>query len=365
MNERKEWISFLGRRDSPTDALRDYCSCLGRALERQGVRLEQVEVPWLERGWWSALTQLSRDSCSWQRKWVLLQYTALSWSRRGFPFGALAVVWLLKRRGLRCVIVFHDSNAYSGRRLRERIRRICQLWVMKSAYRLATRAIFTEPMERISWLSAQRAKAAFIPIGANIPESVDSGPTNGRQASGPKTVAVFGITGSGSGPREIADIAYAVKQVKEQVRDLRLVVFGRGSEDAREPLERVFKGSDLEVVVRGILPAEEVTRTLSDADVLLFVRGEVSSRRGSALAGVACGLPIVGYGDGASSFPVSEAGTQLVPHGNQDALASALGRVLTDNTLWSKLHERSRRAHTAYFSWEVIAQQFRTVLEHD
>jgi glycosyltransferase involved in cell wall biosynthesis len=365
MKKRKEWIALLGQRDFPTDALRDYCSCLGRALERQSVRLEQVEVPWVERGWWSALTQLSRDSRSWQRKWVLLQYTALSWSRRGFPFGALAVLWLLKRRGLRCVIVFHDSNAYSGRRLRERIRRSCQLWVMKSAYRLATRAIFTEPMERISWLSAQRAKAAFIPIGANIPESLRSRPTNGQQASGPKTIAVFGITGSGSGPREVADIAYAVKQVKAQVRDLRLVVFGRGSEDARQSMERAFNGSGLEIIIRGILPAEEVTRTLSGADVLLFVRGEVSSRRGSAMAGIACGLPIVGYGDRASSFPVSKAGTQLVPRGNQDALASALGRVLTDETLWSELHERSRRAQANYFSWEVIAQQFRTVLEHD
>jgi glycosyltransferase involved in cell wall biosynthesis len=365
MNERKEWIALLGRRDSPTDALRDYCSCLGRALERQGVRLEQVEVPWAERGWWSALTQLSRDTRSWQRKWVLLQYTALSWSRRGFPFGALALVWLLKRRGLRCVIVFHDSNAYSGRRLRERIRRSCQLWVMKSAYRLATRAIFTEPMDRILWLPAQRAKAAFIPIGANIPESLNSRTANGRQASGTKTIAIFSITGGSSGPREVADIAYAVKQVKAQVRDLRLVVFGRGSEDAREPLERAFNGSGLEIAIRGILPAEEVTRTLSGADVLLFVRGEVSSRRGSALAGVACGLPIVGYGDRAGSFPVSEAGTQLVPPGNQDALASALGRVLADDTLWSELHERSRRAHATYFSWEVIARQFRTVLEQD
>ena len=363
MKERNKWIALLGRRDFPTDALRDYCSCLSRALEKDGVRLEQAEVPWAERGWWSALTWLSKESRSWQRTWVLLQYTALSWSRRGLPFGALAVIWILRRRGVRCVVVFHDSSAYGGKRLRDRMRRICQLWVMKSVYRFSTRIIFTEPLETISWMPAQRAKSVFIPVGANIPECLRSRQTDGQQASGPKTIAVFGITDGRAGVREVADIAYAVKQVKARGLNVRLVVLGRGSEDARQFLERAFNGSDLEIVIRGILPAEEVTRTLSGADALLFVRGEVSSRRGSALAGVACGLPIVSYG-GARSFPVSEAGAQLVPPGNLDSLASALGRVLADEIFWSELHERSRWAHATYFSWEVIARQFRTVLEN-
>ena len=38
-------IALLGRRDSPTDALEDYCAWLGRALEARGWTLVPVRVP--------------------------------------------------------------------------------------------------------------------------------------------------------------------------------------------------------------------------------------------------------------------------------------------------------------------------------
>ena len=41
----------LGRRDEPTDAVRDYANCLSEALRRQGIVCENSEVPWHERGW--------------------------------------------------------------------------------------------------------------------------------------------------------------------------------------------------------------------------------------------------------------------------------------------------------------------------
>ncbi len=125
-----------------------------------------------------------------------------------------------------------------------------------------------------------------------------------------------------------------------------------------------LQGSGLEVSVLGVLPAEEVTRTLSRADALLFVRGQISPRRGSAIAGVACGLPIVGYGDSESSFPIDEAGVRLVPRGNREALAAALREVLTDGKLWDELHERNRNAYEEYFSWEQIAGRYVQVLEN-
>ena len=40
-------------------------------------------------------------------------------------------------------------------------------------------------------------------------------------------------------------------------------------------------------------------------------------------------------------------------------------RVPADKTLWSELYETQRRAQATYCSWEVIAQQLQTVLEHD
>jgi glycosyltransferase involved in cell wall biosynthesis len=355
-------IAILGRRDQPTDGVRDYCSWLSQALLRRSVALETAEVDWARRGWMQALRDLGKKSRDWPGCWVFFQYTALSWSRHGFPFGALAVLWLLRRQRTRSAVVFHDSSESAGNGLLDRIRAVCQRWVMRVAYRLAVWRIFTVPLECVSWLPADRARAVFIPIGSNIPECTSHRHPNSRSVDGKRTVAVFGVTGSGQTEREVADIAYTLSRVKQQVSGVRLIVLGRGSEDARGSLERALKGTGLEVAILGLLPAKEVAHALSGADALLFVRGQVSPQRGSAIAGIACGLPLVGYGEPSNSFPIGEAGVQLVPGGDRDALAGALCQVLTDDALWNQLLERNRQALANYFSWDAIAGRYLTVL---
>lgn len=358
-------VALLGRRDEPTDALRDYCDWLAQALAQRAVCLELEEVSWEREGWLRALMRLWLQSKQWRDRWVLMQYTSLSWSRRGFPFGALAVLRVLRHRGIRCAVVFHDSSSYPGERLTDRVRRACQYWVMSRAYRLANRCIFTIPPEGISWLPAGPAKAVFIPIGPNIPEcQVRTG--NGSQGEDSyKTVAVFGVTGGAGILREVPDIAYAVRRVREKVSFLRLVVLGRGSEEAKDALREAFQGTDVDVSVLGLLPAKEIACTLAGSDVLLFVRGHLSGRRGSGIAGIACGLPIVGYAGPETRFPITAAGVQLVSQGDREALAVALGRVLSDGGLRKHLRQRSLQAQANYFSWNKIAESYATVLEND
>ena len=81
----ERWIGLLGRRESPTDGVEDYCSFLGAALRRESVGLRSVRVNWAEEGWPGALRRLWGESAGWTGNWVLLQFTTLAWSRRGFP----------------------------------------------------------------------------------------------------------------------------------------------------------------------------------------------------------------------------------------------------------------------------------------
>ncbi len=111
-------IALLGQRDAPTDALEDYCCLLGQAIARRGVSLQLVRMPWADIGWLRASQWLWKESRLWQAEWILIQYTALAWSRWGFPFGFLAVVGLLKSRGIKIAIVFHDPAPFGGARLR-------------------------------------------------------------------------------------------------------------------------------------------------------------------------------------------------------------------------------------------------------
>ena len=148
-----------------------------------------------------------------------------------------------------------------------------------------------------------------------------------------KTVAVYSVTGGGRASIEIADIATALKRASKAVGPIRLLLFGRGSREPEPALRSEFAGAELEIESLGLLSPIEINQALASADVLLFVRGQISSRRGSAIAGIASGLPIVCYSGSETAWPITEAGILAVPLGDRQALAGALVNVLSDGTL--------------------------------
>jgi glycosyltransferase involved in cell wall biosynthesis len=357
-------IALLGRRDAPTDGVEDYCNFLGEALARRGVELKHVRLQWNEDGWVSALRRLRRESRDWRGKWVLLQYTALGWSRRGFPVGVLAVQSILRRRGARVAIVFHEpGRQYAESRHIDRIRGIVQDWVVRRLYGGAARAIMLDPLGKISWLPRGESKAAFVPIGANVPEP----PERAERAAGRndpcKTIAVFCVDFPPYRERELEEISHAVRSAFTKGLGLRIIFVGKGSTEAKEEVDRAFEGIPVEVVNLGIRSAAEVSRTLAECDVMLCVRGKLYPRRSTAIAGIACGLPIIGYAGAAEGTPLQEAGLQLVPYGDKGALGLALVRVLSDTSLRQELRQKSLEAQRKYFSWDVIAKTLVESLE--
>lgn len=350
-------IALLGRLNTPTDGVDDYCNFLGQALARRGITLTRVRVAWNAEGWNRALLRLWRDSADWQGEWVLLQYTALSWSRRGFTWGVLAAAAILRRRGARCAVVFHESTGFGGLRLRERVRHMCQMWVLRTLYRSSDLRIFTIPLNTVHWLPKNESRAAFIPIGANIPECVD-GRSQLSSLEQEKRVIVFSIGSLPEVAGEVADITGVAREASQVIPNLRFVILGRGSSEVREDLANALEGCSVGLDVRGVLPAEEIAREFRRADALLFVRGPVVLQRGSAMAGIAFGLPIVGYRIGEPDGPIAEAGIEWSNWRDRKALARALVRVLTDSQRWMELHERNVRVHERYFSWNRIAELF-------
>lgn len=366
----RRWILLAGRRDQPTDGVRDYCSYLSEALQRQGVHVTMAESNWPECGWIRSLVQLWRTARKWKGRWVLVQYTAMAWSRHGIPFGSVVALATIRLRGARTAVVFHDWTGYSGPRWVDRIRWKCQQCTMQCLAWLSDRTVLPVPREKAFWLRGASAQTAFIPIGANLPPSLVAALCAEEQDSAvlPRrawTVGVFGVTEAGQGMKEASVIASVAKAVASRLGGMKLVVFGRGSEEARVPLEQALNGAGVELSVLGLLPVEAVARQLCSADAALFVRGEMQGQRGSAIAAVVCGTPVIGYGDPQGAFPLSEAGVVLVPLGDKAALAEALARVLTDKKLRQDLRQRSRIAQTEYFSWDRNAQRFMETLADD
>ena len=354
-------IALLGRRDEPTDAVEEYCGYLGAALAEHSFKLEIRRVPWNEHGWSASLNALRLQAESWRDIWVLVQYTSLAWSRRGFPQRMLRVLRVLRKAGARIVVIFHDAQPFGGDRLVDRIRRLVQVRVMRDAVAFSDCSVMTVPTSRVGWLPQSPDNVCFIPVGANLPQPLLEQDHDALHE--PPTVAVYSITGGVAGDRETDQIIRVVRHTAQTIGKLRLLVFGRYAETREEPLRRGLLDCGVDVCVEGVIEGDALVERFSASDVLLFLRGTISSRRGSAIAGIACGLPVVGLRGPETDSPITDAGVILLDDvANREELANQFGeavaKVLSDEALRRDLGARSRAAQRESFSWRGIAQRF-------
>ena len=350
-------IALLGRKDHPTDAVEEYCQYLSGALQAHDIQLDIRRVPWEIHGWSDSFDALRLMATKWRGTWVLVQYTALAWSARGFSQKVLRVFEILRTAGARIGVVFHDVQPYLGSSFTTTIRRIVQTRTMRQMLSRADLAVFTVPPEKLAWPSSPLSRAVFIPVGANLP-LVGSSSVSHQ----PPAVAIFSITGGVAGERETRTIVAAVRFASQTLGPLRLSVFGRHSELRDGVLREQLRDLPVQISVEGVLPGEQVAQRLCDSDVLLFVRGGISSRRGSAIAGIACGLPVIASPDSETAAPITQAGVVLVPWDRQDQINAALLRVLSDSAYRRELAERSRNAYRDHFAWGAIANRFAPLL---
>ncbi|HSY33491.1 MAG TPA: glycosyltransferase family 4 protein [Verrucomicrobiae bacterium] len=352
-------MAILGRREEPADGVRDYCCYLRDALAKEGVNLTLTQVRWAEMGHKASRLELRKAVSGKQNTFFLLQYTALSWSHRGFALPAVSILKLLKKNGARGAVVFHDPDGYAGNRVVDRFRRALQRYAMKRLVRLSDLAIFTLPRDKISWLPADTHNFVFIPVGANLPAPERAWEAKRNSTASKPVVAVFSLSDKPTLGKEVGQIARAVSNAAKQVGPLEVVVLGRNSESGAAALRSALAGSGAEVRILGLISADEVVRVLGASDVMLFARGPISSRRGSAIAGIACGLPVIAEEGWELAAPITEAGVVLVPEELvPEGFGAALVRVLTDPSYRASLAKRSRNAQSKYFSWSVIARQY-------
>ena len=352
-------FALLGRKDVPTDAVEEYCRYLGGALQPHEFQLQIRRVPWELHGWRQALRALHLQSAGWRDTWVLVQYTALAWSARGFPLKFPRVLRMLKSVGARVAVVFHDVEPFSSPRLIDQLRRRVQLRTMRRALDLADLAIFTVPPEKLSWLKTIPPNATFIPVGANLPSPESSA---SRSSGDIPTVGVFSITGGDKGALETQRILAAVQHASRKLGRIRLSVFGRHSELREEALRQGLKNFPVELSVEGVVEPEQIVNRLAACDVLLFVRDGISTRRSSAIAGIAAGLPVIAYPNSETAAPITIAGLILVTPGDSNKLNEALVQALSDVNLRVELSARSRAAYKAHFAWPAIAERFAALL---
>jgi len=353
-------VALLGRKDEPTDAVEVYCHCLSEALQSHGIRMDVRRVPWNIHGWPDSLRALELMATQWRGTWVFVQYTALAWSSRGFPNKVLQAFRILKKAGARIGVVFHDVDAFAGGGLASTIRRFVQLRLMRRMVRESELAIFTISLDKIAWLDPKPPHAAFVAVGPTL--RMDK-PGFSSVAHNPPTIGVFSITGGTHGEWETITIVSAARFAADKLGAVRLSVFGRAAELRETALRDALRGSPVQLSVEGIVSDQEVVERLCASDLLLFVRGGISSRRSSAIAGIACGLPVIAFANSETAPPVTGAGVVVVPQDKPDDINAAVLHVLSNSGYRQELAARSRAAYRDHFSWPAIAARFASILQ--
>jgi glycosyltransferase involved in cell wall biosynthesis len=265
-------------------------------------------------------------------------------------------------------------------------------WANRVMARFSHAVVATNPedAERLREWGAPRVE--LIPIGSNIRNDPPAGYSRaGWRASrqiGPDTtlIAYFGFLNNSKG---LDDLLRALGTLREE-GDYRLLMVGGGL-GSSDPTNRAT-AADLDALAArlgvrdrliwtGYLPPREVSAALLSADmaVLPFADG-ASFRRGSLLAVLEHGLPLITTGSGTpisdeqratthplpptSGWPflVDGENALLVPPGDYASLTSRIRELANAPALRTALSEGAHRT-AAYFTWDHIAAMHRELYD--
>ena len=366
--------------------------------QRSAVSRQQPVVhPHIPRWNWRALLAIQRLLDRLTPDIVHVQYQTAAYGMH--PAINFLPLWLRQRRPhLRTVITYHDLRVPYLFPKAGRLR----WWVTLAPARWAHGVIVTNVEDRSKlevggWRLGTGNRGfdlqspisnlqspVLIPIGSNIHPNPPPGfdRTAWRERWGVRTdeilLVYFGFLNASKGGETLVE---ALAELVRRGTPVRLMMLGGQVGDSdptnRAYLERVERligelGVNDRVFWTGFLPPGEVSAALLSADLaVLPYRDGASFRRGSLMAVLAHGVPIVTT----RPRPVPETGSladvprlvdgvnaRLVPPDDPSALAGAIAELSADLGLRRRLGEGARELARA-FTWDKIAAQTRAVYE--
>jgi hypothetical protein len=189
----------------------------------------------------------------------------------------------------------------------------------------------------------RRVPFAWLPVPSNIPVVEDAaGARMIRARYAPDGSLLVGHFGTG-GRLVATPLVRTLRELLGRHAGARVLLIGRGIEPVCEELIRGRPDLAGRAHATGALEAADVSRHLSACDLMIQPYPEgVSSRRGSVMAGLAHGLPIVTTAGRLTEYCWVESGAvALAPNGRATALVDIAQRLLSDAA------ERARLAAAA------------------
>ncbi len=349
-------LALLGRFGSNACGIRDYLQLLGTALEEQNCKINIFEFNWQTQGWINSFFKLIKEIKKSDYKAVVIQYTALSWSQRGLPFSLFPIIFFLKLNKIKVGIYFHDPDCAPYYNSLQKIRSALQSMIMKLLYFYSDATLIAIEPKCVSWIPNNKNKAFLVPIGPNVPEM----PIN-ILPQGSNRICVFCVTKGFLMPAEVQQITEIVLPLSKTHDNLELIICGNGALESKNEFLSKLENSKIKLTVIGETSLENIAKLLNSAKAMLFVRGPLTGARGSALAGIAAKIPIIGYQSKLTSAPLTEGGILLAEKNNSSLLSSNLNAVLSDDLLYQDLIRKNEDVYKEFFSWKKIAKKYMSV----
>jgi glycosyltransferase involved in cell wall biosynthesis len=243
--------------------------------------------------------------------------------------------------------------------------------VTRHLARVSDAAIGTNAVD-VAVLRGWGANSALIPIGSNIPTASirDVRMIRARYdiPADAALLTTFGLLNHSKGIETVID-ALALLRQEGMAAYLLLIGAGAGANDSTNratavAIDAQSDAAGLTASVRktGQLPAADVASVLAAGDVcVLPYRDGASPRRGSLLAALAQGIPVItttpvpGAYEGLPAVRDGDV-ARCVPPGDARAVADAVRAICRDEALAARLRAGAA-AYAAQFAWPTIAAQ--------
>ncbi|HVO55188.1 MAG TPA: glycosyltransferase [Solirubrobacterales bacterium] len=350
-------ILLQGDQGHIADGIRDHTARIAEELPRHRVAAARLRVRVGEgRGLagslrlWRSLRNLPESSA------VLVQYSPFCFGRWGFAPWLPAYLWAIgrRRRGPAVAVMVHEPYVpmVSWRWT------LMGLWqrLQLALLRLSADVVFAsiEP-----WASEFEALPPWrpvhhLPVGSNFPDGRSERELERRRLGLGEDTVVLCCLGRDHQTwlgEEVVETANAVARSRGSAV---LVTLGAYAPD--------LSGLDpaVETVQPGYLEPERFAAALAASDVFLApVSDGVSTRRGSLMAALQHGLPVVGT-DGALTDPVLRRSTPalaLAPVGDRDRFTASAVRLAEDREARAAAAAAARDLYEREFDWGVIAER--------
>jgi glycosyltransferase involved in cell wall biosynthesis len=286
---------------------------------------------------------------------ILVQYVphAFGWKAMNLPF----CLWLWSRRRTPIDLMYHEvvfplswSQPFHHQLLglATRLMAYCATGSAQNIF-ISTPAWekFIQPFDR-------KKRLTWLPIPSNIPTEVnadDVAELRRRLLSGDG--ALLGCFGT-YGQHTSAMLRAIIPALLEREQNRRVLLAGRGGHALAQDLVNDEAALRERVITPGNLAASEVSRHLAACDLLLQPYPDgISSRRGSSMAGLALGIPIVTNEGALSEALWRESGAvALAQNGSAQAFIATAEELLASRERRDQLCRRATSLYRSSFTIE-------------